>query len=159
MKRLRMTIKTNLFLILELENLQFQRARIISYETEVGYIKDNTIFVNGSYSRTTSKHISTLRQITGFKLVKENKKPFFYWFGYGEKISFPESLSSGLSFQLLESLSSGLTPILSIAKADIKAKKDKSLIEDFLNSNGVEKDFIEKTRERMNKFSLDLFPK
>jgi hypothetical protein len=159
MQRLRMTIKTNLFLILELENLQFKGARIISYETEVGHIKDNTIFVNGSYSRTTGKHISALRQITGFKVVKENKKPFFYWFGYGEKISFPESLSSGLSFQLLKSLSSGLTPILCIAKADIKGRRDKSLIEDFLDSNGVEKDFIEKTRERMNKFSLDLFPK
>ena len=156
MKRLRMTIKTNLFLVLELENLQFQRARIISYETEVGYIKDNTIFVNGTYSRTTGKHISALRQITGFKVVKEDKRPFFYWCEYGEKISFPESLSSGLSFRLLKSISSGLTPFMAIAKCKATTRKDSRIIEEFIEFNGIPKSLLEKTRESMAK-SLELF--
>lgn len=40
---------------------------LISYDTEVAYIKDNIAFVNGTYSQTTLRHIKEFLKQNGFK--------------------------------------------------------------------------------------------
>lgn len=40
---------------------------LVSYNTEVAYIKDGKAYVNGLYSATTTRHIKDFLQQNGFK--------------------------------------------------------------------------------------------
>ena len=85
-------------------------GRVISFDTEVGRIKDNKLYVFGHYSRTTTKHISYLRDVFDLEVIMVQKKPkIFYKYETGEwKNDKPEdALSPTISVSLFNIIKNG----------------------------------------------------
>ena len=80
----KLKIKNNLFLVGD---------RVISYNTEVARIKGDKIIANGTYSRTTGKHLSHLSGIAGMEVIRNTKRKVFYQFGYGVRCEVDGAVS------------------------------------------------------------------
>ena len=50
------------------------RTVLVSYNTEVAYVKDNEAIVNGVYSATTTRHIKEFLYQNGFKIYDSGKE-------------------------------------------------------------------------------------
>jgi hypothetical protein len=75
-------------------NCYLQGDRLISYRTAVGTVVGGTLYANGTYSRTTGKHLYKAAEILGVILVKKAVRPEFDMFELGVKLRFEYSLVS-----------------------------------------------------------------
>jgi len=107
-------------------NLRIEGDKVISYSTVVARIRGNKLLVNGKYSRTTSKHICSVRHIMNLQIenVSEGKKDF-YKYEFGANCANPNALSPDVSTRILHSVHRGgkslmeaLAELESIRKSD-----------------------------------------
>ena len=89
-------------------NLRIEGDKVVSYSTVVARIKGNKLLVNGKYSRTTSKHICTVRHLMNLQIenVSEDKKAF-YKYEFGANCSKPDALSPSVSTRILHGVHRG----------------------------------------------------
>ncbi len=71
------------------ENLFLQGNKVFSYQTHVATIEGKKLIELGIFSKTTSKHISTVAYLYGLEVVatKKENKPSFDKLPYGVKIN------------------------------------------------------------------------
>lgn len=149
-----LSIRQNLLVRVTLdESLKMKNAGIQSYATMVGFIEDGKMVENGKYSRTTSKHMSLIRAITGLPVETSKKRPFFYWHHDGVKIDHPYAISPEASVVILKELSSGKTIFEAISVLEKMKKKDLSLTNEILEGLDL-KEKMESYRKIKGSFAL-----
>lgn len=112
-------------------NLFVVEDRIISYETEVAYIYDDSIKEKGKFSRTTTKHIQKVANLLGKRIIStpSKTKPDFYKHEMGIRIDYSNCLSPKATALIFEKIKKGIK--LEIAIASLKnelPKKDWALL-------------------------------
>lgn len=110
-------------------NLFVVEDRIISYETEVAYIYDDSIKEGGKFSRTTTRHISKVASLLGKRIIPSKTKPDFYKHEMGIRIDYSNCVSPKATALIFEKIKNGIK--LEIAIASLKhelPKKDWALL-------------------------------
>lgn len=112
-------------------NLFVVEDRIISYETEVAYIYDDSIKELGWFSWTTAKHIRKVSNLLGKRIIStpSNTKPDFYKHEMGIRIDYSNCVSPKATALIFEKIKKGIK--LEIAIASLKnelPKKDWALL-------------------------------
>lgn len=129
------------------ENLHVVGDRVISYDTNVAVIKDNTLVELGKWSRTTTKHIRRVASLFALKVIPatDKKWPSYGWHEYGIKTSRENSIGPVTSSKLAEVISSGVNFNDSIYFVDLNTipKKDRLIIEEEMQSRGITREQIE----------------
>ena len=152
--RIDLSIQSNLLVRVTLdESLKMKNAGIQSYTTTVGFIEDGRVIENGKFSRTTSKHMSLIRAITGLPVETSKKRPFFYWHHDGVKIDHPYAISPEASVTILRELASGKNIFEAISGVDKMKRKDLSLTNEVLEALGL-KEKMESYRKIKGSFAL-----
>ena len=117
-------------------NLFIVDDRIISYETEVAVIYEDSINELGKFSRTTTKHIQKVASLLGKKIIRtlSKTKPDFYKHEMGIRIDYSNCVSPKATGLIFEKIKDGIT--LEIAAAGLKnklPKKDWELLAPHVN--------------------------
>jgi hypothetical protein len=112
-------------------NLFVVDDRIISYETEVAVIDEDSINELGKFSRTTTRHISKIATLLGKRIVPalSKTKPDFYKHEMGIRIDYSNCVSVKGTGLIFEKMKNGVK--LEIAIASLKRelpKKDWALL-------------------------------
>lgn len=110
-------------------NLFIVEDTIISYETEVAYIYNDSIKEKGKFSRTTTKHIQKVSNLLGKRIIPSKIKPDFYKYEMGIRIDYLNCVSPKATSLIFEKIKNGIK--LEIAIASLKRelpKKDWSLL-------------------------------
>ena len=89
-------------------NLRIEGDKVVSYSTVVARIKNNKLLVNGKYSRTTSKHICSVRHIMNLQLeyLSEDKQSFLRY-EIGANCLRTDALSITVSTRILHGVHRG----------------------------------------------------
>ncbi len=123
------------------ENLHVVGDRVISYDTNVAVIKNNTLVELGKWSRTTTKHICRVASLFGLKVIpaKDKKWPSYGWHEYGVKSRIADSIGPDTSSKLAEIISSGVSFSDSIYFIDLNEipKRDRLIIESEMETRGI----------------------
>ena len=152
---LRLSIKPNLLVNVSLDkDLRMKKAEIQSYTTIVGLIEDGKIFVNGKFSRTTTKHMSHIFSITGLSRVESKEKKYFWWLPDGTRITHDDSVSDKMSSQILSSLSKGESLCYSVAKAERMGRKDSKMLNEIIEESGL-KELTESLKRVLKSFHMN----
>lgn len=124
------------------DNLWIKGNTIVSYETEVATIEDDTIFEHGKFTRTTTKHIHAIAHMFGLKIVMDPKKAGvrFWKFEQGVRCDSPTSktLSQRISNEAAQHfISCGRDLIAALSVVSSIGKKDLELIKSYYEKNGI----------------------
>jgi len=118
------------------ENLFIKDNNVISYETHVATIKDNTLYEFGKFSRTTSKHIFKVARLLGLSIKTLNKEvAFFIYEAAVETFKTEGAFSQSTSVQFLINKITTKEQILSYVVRNIETlpTKDWTLIKEILD--------------------------
>jgi hypothetical protein len=112
-------------------NLFVVDNRIISYETEVAVIDEDSINELGKFSRTTTRHISKIATLLGKRIVPtlSKIKSDFYKHEMGIRIDYSNCVSTKATELIFKKIKKGVK--LEIAIASLKSelpKKDWALL-------------------------------
>ena len=107
------------------QNLFLVGDKVISYETHVATVeffakelgRRPRLVTNGKYSRTTSKHISRVRQMLDANLIEGSNRPGFWRFEFGANCQIPGSISPAGSAPVLEAMRLGNPVDVALAMA------------------------------------------
>ena len=114
------------------ENLFLIGKKVISYETWVATIKDGKIYERGRYSRTTSKHINYVSELTGSPIERSNEKKRHTFYKYeigGAKFNIEGAIPPKVSKKILLGMKEGIAYVVVISSIKNKIrKKDWELI-------------------------------
>ena len=121
------------------DNLWIHRDRVISYETEVARIKDNTLLVHGKFSRTTTKHIYEVARMFGFEIRNSGKGVSYYKYEQGVKCDAPAkvTLTKKIANILVEGHRKGLTELEALSEAKYTAR-EMEMVNKILEQNKVD---------------------
>ena len=126
------------------DNLFIEKDLVISYETVVAQITNDGIQELGRYSRTTTKHIHLISNLTGLPIIKyAGKKSEFYKFEMGVKCDFPNAVSSKTTKAIFSLINNGVCYAVAISM--LKSKMNKRDWE-LLDKEGVNTDVISGSR-------------
>ena len=129
------------------ENLHVVGDRVISYDTNVAVIKDNTLVELGKWSRTTSKHICRVASLFRLRVIpaKDKKWPSYGWLEYGVKSRIADSIGPDTSAKLAEIISTGVIFNDAIYFVDLNEipKRDRLIIENEMKTRGITQEQIE----------------
>lgn len=117
------------------------KGEIISFETVVGQIENDKIVEFGKFSRTTSRHITYIRDLTKLPVFQNFQKPISFWkFDLGVKCKFdgdlvgPKSTNEILKrWKDLEFTKPEFIVGIWILEI-IKSKKDKKIFNNYFDS-------------------------
>lgn len=112
-------------------NLFVVDDRIISYETEIAIIGEDSINELGKFSRTTTRHISKVAHLLGKRIIPtpSKTKPDFYKHEMGIRIDYSNCVSPKATGLIFGKIKKGIK--LEIAIASLKrelSKKDWALL-------------------------------
>lgn len=101
------------------DNLHIVGNRVISYETEVALIKEDSIHAYGRYSRTTGKQLGNLSRLVGRKLIVPNSRAEFdkYEQGWVPDLRIPDAISPESSRKILAWMGTGYDIVNATAAA------------------------------------------
>jgi hypothetical protein len=124
------------------DNLWIKGNTIVSYETEVATIEDDTIFEHGKFTRTTTKHIHSIASMFGLNVKTDPKKAGvrFWKFEQGVRCDSPTSktLSQRVSNEAAKHyISCGRDLIAALSVVTSIGKKDLDLIKSYHDKNGI----------------------
>ncbi len=123
------------------DNLYVHGNDVISYETIVATIKGDSIIELGKFSRTTTRHISSVALLMNKKVVPTTKKrkTDFYKFEMGVRTSYDDCISRKASLLILESIGKGIPYDVTIATLKGKiSKRDWEL----LDKEGIDQELL-----------------
>lgn len=126
------------------ENLHISGDKVISYDTVVAKISGDSLIELGRFSRTTTKHISKVAEVFGFKIVSNKTKQLFWRYDFGVKINLESALSTKTAVKIGELVKEGVSIENSIYLVDLTQipKKDREEIEYLLSKKGINSDKI-----------------
>lgn len=128
------------------ENLFIRGNDVISYETVVAEIQGKQLKMLGKFSRTTSKHISKVAMKLDLSVIDSSEKyDGFYKHEFGVRIQYDNQLSKPLSEEIIESMRKGRSFFEALTVCN-PSKKDKPIVENYLEEFGLSKDAIEASR-------------
>ena len=119
------------------QNLFIKDNKVISYETHVATIKDDTLYEFGKFSRTTTKHISKVAGLLRLKVQTIKKEVQFWKHEMGVVFTMNDALSPQTSFDFLVNNISSREQILNyiINNREKLPGKDWTILKKFLGIN------------------------
>jgi hypothetical protein len=124
------------------DNLWIKGNTIVSYETEVATIKDDTILEHGKFTRTTTKHICAIASMFSLKIKTDpNSAGVRFWkFEQGVRCDSPttKTLSQRISNEAAQHfVACGRDLIAALSVVSQIGKKDLELIKSYHDKNGI----------------------